>query len=698
MTSQAAGPLARRRRLGAAVVVIAITAVALAAFEPPPAQAAPVSSSLVSAGNPCPEAGTTTTTTEPGDPECDDDEYPLRGPMVPEYGLSAPPVPAFPFEIPPGLLIGGGAAGAGAGPAGLCVTATAGGCAISGAILAGVYFGTTKVLNMICAPDSSCPLRREYAEPEAVLIDNIVQTEWRFCADDPGQSEFAAIEAISPGSICSLIAVGQYVEAKPSWRLRDCPRNAGCAESTGQAGSNTRNYGDGSPGRCAANGSTLGNTCTVTPFPLDNNGRATSHIVISRSANQQGTGCPGVSYPACGLLPSDMVSIWTYGGGYGGELARIPASAGLRAHGLQRRLVTTVECKNLDSNETTNKSRAGEWHFDDAPQEYYPSVVPDCGGNDWATTRYKVELETLGQPTETVIDVVFPDTGVIPRGCWDSRDCTPERNEDGDCTMGGEVVQEHLCTHREESPNDGDVVTRIDPVPPTQPNPQPQPVPDPAKQPQCVTLCLPNPLPTTTAIPSSTPETSAATTMATTTTTPSATTTTEPSCCFGPPDPDDADDGDGRGNECFPHGWGLLNPVDWVVKPVKCVLVWAFYPKTSMQTRVNRVKGELDDSGVGAALDGAGYIVEGYGDGVAAAGTTGCSGPELVFTIQGESQEYRPLNACSQPQKGYADWVRRISTAMIVVSGFFVIVSAIGSPFGVSGTWDRKEETGKYAR
>lgn len=29
---------------------------------------------------------------------------------------------------------------------------------------------------------------------------------------------------------------------------------------------------------------------------------------------------------------------------------------------------------------------------------------------------------------------------------------------------------------------------------------------------------------------------------------------------------------------CFPSGWGLFNPVEWVVKPVKCVLIWAFVP------------------------------------------------------------------------------------------------------------------------
>lgn len=32
-----------------------------------------------------------------------------------------------------------------------------------------------------------------------------------------------------------------------------------------------------------------------------------------------------------------------------------------------------------------------------------------------------------------------------------------------------------------------------------------------------------------------------------------------------------------EGGECFPSGWGWLNPVEWVLKPVKCALVWAFW-------------------------------------------------------------------------------------------------------------------------
>jgi hypothetical protein len=36
--------------------------------------------------------------------------------------------------------------------------------------------------------------------------------------------------------------------------------------------------------------------------------------------------------------------------------------------------------------------------------------------------------------------------------------------------------------------------------------------------------------------------------------------------------------------QCFPTGWGALNPVEWVTKPVQCALQWAFIPKPAVLT------------------------------------------------------------------------------------------------------------------
>lgn len=45
--------------------------------------------------------------------------------------------------------------------------------------------------------------------------------------------------------------------------------------------------------------------------------------------------------------------------------------------------------------------------------------------------------------------------------------------------------------------------------------------------------------------------------------------------------------------ECFPKGWGVFNPFEWVYKPVKCALIWAFQPTTSIAVRIDRMKAQF---------------------------------------------------------------------------------------------------------
>lgn len=82
-----------------------------------------------------------------------------------------------------------------------------------------------------------------------------------------------------------------------------------------------------------------------------------------------------------------------------------------------------------------------------------------------------------------------------------------------------------------------------------------------------------NPNPTTTAVPTTVPSTTA----------PPTTQPPEDPCVPGAPSSagctpiDTPSDPDAETGECFPTGWGLLNPVEWVLKPVKCALLWAFW-------------------------------------------------------------------------------------------------------------------------
>jgi len=60
--------------------------------------------------------------------------------------------------------------------------------------------------------------------------------------------------------------------------------------------------------------------------------------------------------------------------------------------------------------------------------------------------------------------------------------------------------------------------------------------------------------------------------------------TWDPETCVGDvcvPGPDPSHE-TGESGVCFPHGWGIFNPVEWVYRPVKCALVWAFVPRPAV--------------------------------------------------------------------------------------------------------------------
>lgn len=50
---------------------------------------------------------------------------------------------------------------------------------------------------------------------------------------------------------------------------------------------------------------------------------------------------------------------------------------------------------------------------------------------------------------------------------------------------------------------------------------------------------------------------------------------------------------DAEQKECFPSGWGMLNPVEWVMKPVGCALDAAFKPKREIQPRITAMQGQF---------------------------------------------------------------------------------------------------------
>ncbi len=59
-----------------------------------------------------------------------------------------------------------------------------------------------------------------------------------------------------------------------------------------------------------------------------------------------------------------------------------------------------------------------------------------------------------------------------------------------------------------------------------------------------------------------------------------------------PPVPAQATDA-GAQKQCFPKGWGMLNPFEWVYKPVTCAFEWAFKPRTELSVRIDRMRAKV---------------------------------------------------------------------------------------------------------
>lgn len=132
--------------------------------------------------------------------------------------------------------------------------------------------------------------------------------------------------------------------------------------------------------------------------------------------------------------------------------------------------------------------------------------------------------------------------------------------------------------------------------------------------------------------------------------------------------------------ECWPAGWGWFNPAQWVLKPIKCALVWAFVPSD--------IDGWLDDQRT--ALEGAApfswmFDVLDFLDEATTpvAGETGCfSGVELPDAsggTSGDSGEFCFTNADSiAAATGNATIQSIVWFAMVGMTVLWFVVETIG--------------------
>jgi len=151
---------------------------------------------------------------------------------------------------------------------------------------------------------------------------------------------------------------------------------------------------------------------------------------------------------------------------------------------------------------------------------------------------------------------------------------------------------------------------------------------------------------------------------------------------YNPP-ADPAGDPSGDGQECFPSGWGLMNPVEWVYMPVRCALVWAFVPDGDViGANVGTVQTALTNKPPFSLLVAAQPVITGLTSGWASA----CSSRVSDFDPWHEGRLAIP---CTPPASAPLTALYALAVAALVISTAFyvwhMLVAAIGGNDGDGG-------------
>lgn len=381
------------------------------------------------------------------------------------------------------------------------------------------------------------------------------------------------------------------------------------------------------------------------------------------AAYPQGTWTPErhacvAQYIYCGIDTGTMVNIYHCSAGDCTTVLTVPLFPEVATAGMQMRYESRMECRTRGDSQSTPargvEQQHGAWHFESEDPDYRPAI-PQCV-QPLVPRRLIVRVKFLDgtAASEPFIDLWYPpEMDEIPDVCrGPAIDCRPRTETDQEtgterCTIGGVGVATKWCTTdrtaTEWDPERTRTGTDVRPPPRVDPDAPPRAKPPEDPDEKCQTGCVP---------PGVGPERN--------------------------PDPDTS--------KCLPSGWGLLNPIDWVLKPVKCALVWAFQPTMSLQARLVQVQTAMSGSGIGTVTgvvtrvqdEVGGAVPPGSGPGGDGGGA--CQGPRI--DIFGRS--YYPFRSCDQPIRQWADFFRSLVRAASIVLGLVVIYNSIVRPFGVA--------------
>jgi len=139
--------------------------------------------------------------------------------------------------------------------------------------------------------------------------------------------------------------------------------------------------------------------------------------------------------------------------------------------------------------------------------------------------------------------------------------------------------------------------------------------------------------------------------------------------------------------QCFPTGWGVLNPLEWVTKPVRCALEWAFVPRQSVINSLN----ERLDAKAGATVIGGGAQLLAAMETAFDIGASDCMGPAWHLEISfpwaagGLDEVYYPFASCEAPMSNFASFFNMLTQGFVAIAATFAGLRYFAAVVGFVG-------------
>lgn len=414
------------------------------------------------------------------------------------------------------------------------------------------------------------------------------------------------------------------------------------------------------------------NTATSVPYPIT--GSATSATVV----HNMSTLCPSGLTPRFVQVVAGTGSTWVVGVGWN---YLDPTPSGPASPDIRGQAQTTIECLDPSTMDTVTVTVPSDAQVV-TPGDYI--AVPDAYCPlGWINTETRIDWKPFGEtewepivePTPTHPEIVelpteYPDCFPAPAGqpceltLWqvqpngDLDFCggigqlcigwaqSPQADDRYQCRYGSYVIDLNKCSAY-RFPDEG-ILPNVDPDGETIPYRAPRPAPDsnPVMDPA-------------TGLPVAVPVT-----------------------------PPAGDIVPGR-TDCFPTGWGVLNPVSWVLQPLRCGLEWAFVPRTSVVTQTQQGW----DAKIGSTVLGQMNAVGAEFVAMFEVSAGSCQGPPVpiefgpgpLFGSGGMSETYYPFSACDEPMAGFAAMFNVLSLGLMFVAAQLASIRYVAATFGFLG-------------